>query len=173
MSYAGPGRLIERHCYHAAMSGGWVDDDPYLPTSWLVPVRVSQTARSDDKFVSASRPDAGHVAHDDELPAALYVPVFPLGGGYDASLMLELWERDEFGLVAVGYSVRSRLVDQLGSAQPWLLIQTAELRRLLAGVTITALLLDPPDGTVQSRWTKRELRSLVEVNDDLATSRLR
>jgi hypothetical protein len=89
-------------------------------------------------------------------------------------LLLELWENGEGGdggTVALGYSTRSRLVDELGGVQPWALTATARLRPLLVCGVVTALLVDPPRATVWRRWSQHDLDVLVEVNDGLAASR--
>lgn len=84
-------------------------------------------------------------------------PAAPAGDGGDPRVRIEL--RDSGGQpVAVVFSTVARLIAALGQAQPWMVMDTARLRMLLAVAGVRRVLLDPDLSSCPGRWEIEDLR---------------
>ncbi|MUM19641.1 hypothetical protein FZI91_21405 [Mycobacterium sp. CBMA271] len=106
----------------------------------------------------------------EQASSNVFVPMFPLGSGADARLLVELWGDANQFRHAVGYFTVDALIEQLGPCQPWALMPEEKLRRMCLESDIGAVIIDPLPGTVTPRWTREKIEDLVEVNDGLAAS---
>lgn len=96
------------------------------------------------------------------MPEQICVPAHPAAGDADAEPRVRIELRRRGGEpVAIAFSSVAALVEQLGRAQPWMVMDTARLRRHLAAVGVREILLDPDLTGSPGRWERADLARLA------------
>lgn len=99
------------------------------------------------------------------VPEVVWVPahpVHPSGRLAEGGVRFELREL-EGKPIAVAFSNLERLVEQLGSWQPWVALSTARLQELLGAAGVTRIVVDPDMASSPGRWAREDVKSFAAL----------
>lgn len=147
-------------------SGDEPDSESVTPRSWLVnPISYATDRRREQEAAGLRKKEANRspvetTVGKKPLPPVVVVPAHPSPGG---RVDIELATLKRGAVVVAVFSNVQKLIDQLGNAQPWMMVPSGGLMRHLAGHEVTTVVLDPAPGVLAPRWSAKRVRLLSKV----------
>lgn len=96
-----------------------------------------------------------------DFPEIVFAPARPdVRPGHDADVIFEVRRTSDGGRALPVFSAVERLVSALGPQQPWVALPLRNIQRVIGGVGVDRIVLDPDAEPGAWRWQASDIETL-------------